>query len=1016
MTDWNEVERLFHLALAKAEEEREAFLRRACGSDQEMLKAVLELVKCHEGTQGFLETPALEVWFDRSEESQRRSNRGDQKNYESSRRLRSRGEISEERMEGRTLGRYRILNKLGQGGMGEVFLAEDVSLERKVAIKLLPASLEQDSLARRRFLREAKMAAALDHPYICHINEVAETDDGKDFIVMEFVEGRTLTKVLAEAPLPIRRVLQISSEVAEGLSKAHNDGIVHRDLKPANIMLTPGGHAKIMDFGLAKRFTTEEGTGSDITSGFTGEGATVGTLAYMSPEQIQARRVDHRSDIFSFGIVIFEMVTQLHPFRRESPMETANAILKEDPPPLVRSGEGIPGNLAAILYKMLQKAPGRRHQDIEEVLTGLSEAREALGATPTELWKKIRVALPWKQILPWAMVPLAGILGFVGAFRVLEQSRAPVGLPGIRSEIRLPEGMRLTHWFRHGLAISRDGQTMAFIADEENQDFHNQHAWRPRESQIYIRRLDQWTAQAVPGTQHAYQPFFSPDGKWLGFTQWDATADTYYLRKIPATGGEITTLCETGMPFGASWGADGIVFAEKVGGLRTISPSGGTPQIITEPNETRGEVNHRLPHHLPDNRGILFVAVNDLNPHWGKTRILVYTESAAEPKLLKDGGSDARYLSSGHLVYAGTGELMAAPFDLERLEITATPVPVLEGISHAIFTGGEWQETGASQFVVSDTGLLAFAPGSAFQESKHSVVWVNRQGQEEPLEIEPKKWVRARVSPDGKLAILAHWYLPGGLWTYDFERKILRRQTFSGPNSITVWGPGPDQFTFGADLDGFLIKRIDSEPNAYERLPSRLDPARTSIPSDWSSDGKWLASVSFPGQADVLVTSEEGKTQSFAATQLREEFPEFSPDGRWVAYAAVESDRYQVYVRPFPGPGTATQISTEAGWAPVWGVNMREIFYRIGGKVMSAEIRIDGDRLTADLPVELFDGDYANSYPIRAYDLAPDGRFLMIKNMNSAGWEAIFKRMYSDHLRIKQNWFEELNRLVPKGG
>jgi serine/threonine protein kinase len=1011
--DWKEVERLFHLVLEKGEEEREAFLRRSCAGNDELRKAVLELIDRQKETPQFLETPALEVWAAGSEVGQGTHFREDQKNSGKSDHSRSGTGISEGRMHGRVLGRYRILDKLGEGGMGEVFLAEDVSLDRKVAIKFLPLLLEQDSLARRRFLREARMAAALDHPYVCHINEVAETEDGNHFIVMEYVEGRTLKEVLAEAPLPIRRVLEITAEIAEGISKAHKDGIVHRDLKPANIMLTPEGHAKIMDFGLAKRFVAEEGSGSDISSGFTREGTTVGTLAYMSPEQLRAQNVDHRSDIFSFGIVLFEMLTQLHPFRRPSPM--ANAILREDPPPLVRSGERIPEILETVLAKMLQKAPERRQQAIGEVQVSLDEATVALGASPKELWKTIRLSVPWKQLLPWALVPLAAIVGFIASSRFLEQNGTPVGPVGIRSEIQLPEGKRLTHWFRHGLAISPDGQTLAFVADEGDQDFHNQEAWSPRKNQIFIRRLDQWRAQPVPGTNNACQPFFSPDGEWLGFSQFDRASGKFYLRKTRLTGGETTTLCETGMPYGASWGADEIVFAEKVGGLRRISPSGGTTEIITEIEGGSGEVNHRLPYHLPDGRGILFVAVDGLNPHWGRTRIFVQTEPGSEPKLLREGGSDPRYLSSGHIVYARPGQLMAAPFDLEQLEITGTPVPVLEGVSHSVFTGGEWQEVGAAQFTVSGTGLLAYAPGSVFPELKESLAWVDRQGGEESLGIEPKNWARARVSPDGRFAILAHWYIPGGLWIYDLERRILRRQTFRGPTATTVWGPGSGEFTVGADSNGATIKRIDSEPEAYTRIPSSSTRGKPFVPGDWSQDGKWLAAVSFTGEADIWVMSLEGEWKQFIATQSREEFPVFSPDGRWLAYAAIESERYQVYVRPFPGPGTATQISTDAGWAPVWGPGMREIFYRSGGQVLSARIRIDGTQVMAEQPVVLFEGDYVTSYPTRAYDVAPDGRFLMIKSMDSAGWKELFEETYPDHIRIRQDWLEELRRIVPTG-
>lgn len=923
-------------------------------------------------------------------------------------------------MIGELVAHFRILGKIDEGGMGEVYLAEDTSLDRRAALKFLSEELSADEVAHERLLREAKNAAALDHPYICNIFEIGE-HEGRAFIAMEYVEGQTLKDKLSDGPLPLDETLAIASEIAEALEKAHQEGIVHRDLKPSNIMLTSGGHVKVMDFGVAKRLLPGSGAeGEDeIQTTLTPEGALVGTVAYMSPEQLRSESLDGRSDIFSFGIICYEMLTGAHPFSRPKMVEIASAILNEDPPPLTRYREDVSEILQHTVRKMLARKVGRRYQSAHEVHTDLMDLREHSGVSAAGGGRVGRkhAATRWQAVAPWALIPVVAALAVVATIWFSGRGAGPLGSAGdpeggpalplaAGTELPLPGNEQIAHWLRHGLALSPDGQLLAFVSGSTVPG----ERWRPATTQIYVWSLNRWLgqrqAEAIPDTVNAYQPIFSPDGRSLGFVQWDGESQKYFLRKMRWDGGEATTLCETNRPFGASWGTGEIVFAERAGGLRRVSSSGGDPEEITPLDETAHEMSHRLPHFLPDGDGILYTSIVDsLNPDWGLSRIFLLSRATGESTLLIEGGSDARYVASGHIVFAREGTLLAVPFDLERREITGQPAPILEGVNHSIHTGGEWMEVGAAQFTASADGLLAYAPGSVFPEIRTEVVWVDRQGNESPSGIEPRLWVRARVSPDGRRLLLGHWYFPGGLWLYDLDRRVLSRQTFFGPLSTVLWGPEPDMFTTFVDRQGFFVRRLDSGPGAAERRPEGSETSLGGgVPSSWSPDGRWLAFVS---EGDIWVVSSEGQSEPWLATRFSEEFPEFSPDGEWLAYTSDESGRAEVYVRPFPEPGPAVQISTDGGVAPAWSRDGTEILYRRGASFLSVAVTVGDSRLQPAAPQELFSGRYNEAWPVRAYDVAPDGRFLLIKQ-DPAAWESAFLDYFPSRIRLVPNWFQEI--------
>ncbi len=914
--------------------------------------------------------------------------------------------------------RYRLVKKLGRGGMGEVFLAEDTVLNRKVALKFVRDGDDLDTASENRILREARAAAALDHPFICHIHDVGEMDQ-RPFIAMEYVEGQTLKEKLAGSRLPLEEALQIARETAQALEAAHSRQIIHRDVKPGNILLTEQGHVKITDFGLARWIKTEEGEGQDYTANLTEEVSARGTVPYMSPEQVTGREVDPRSDIFSLGVVLYEMLTGVNPFRKPLPMETASAILTEVQKPISTYREGVSPLLEHTVAKMLSKQAEGRYQLAREAHTDLvTVSQELTQPVPSELIPA-RIGTPRRRVsLLWAVGVMAAAMAAGGGAMwyltpATDQSAETVPF---RNEILLPEGERLVSFYRHGLALSPDGTQVAFVSGTLN----------PWEARIYLRRLDQWQSRPIPGTEDAVQPFFSPDGNWLGYMSLREGGRST-LQKVDLSGGEPVDLCQCNAFFGASWGPDDtIVFAAEGGGLFRVSASGGTPEKITQPDEAAGGISHRLPHFLPDGKAVLFtVPYRTSARDWKRARIFVQSLETGQRKQLLEDASDARYVPTGHLVFAREARLLAVPFDLDRLEVTGPEVPVLDEMSHSIYTGNTFRETGAAQFSFSATGVMAYAPGSVFPETKYTPVWVDRKGREEPVGLAPnqlKLYHMGRVSPDGRQVLLSTLYPPQDAWLFDLERKTLRRQTFEGNHTYAIWGPGSEYFTVDSDRDGsnaVYTKRLNTGPGEVERL-SRDDLVIAFL-SSWSRDGQRLA---FGGAGrgewsmDILILTREGKVEPFLETSFEERWPEFSPNGRWIVYASDESGRMEVYVRPFPGPGSSEQISTQGGLSPAWSRDGGEIFYRAGPEKKFYAVRIDGDdrdRLTPGMPVELFEGPYDQGGPTRHYDVAPDGRFLVMKSPDEAAVIAGQEGFVPKRIRFIQNWFAELERLAPTG-
>ena len=889
-------------------------------------------------------------------------------------------------MIGTTLSHYKVLEKIGQGGMGEVFLGQDTTLDRKVALKFLTEELQQDPTARKRFLREAKSVAALDHPFICKIYEVGEAE-AKSFIVVEYVQGMTLSQKLTEGPLPLKNALETSAEIAEALEAAHKENIVHRDLKPSNIMLTPEGHVKVMDFGLAKRVTPVEGQDEDeITTKLTKDDSILGTVPYMSPEQLRGREVDARSDIFSFGVVFYEMLTGVHPFKKDGQIETANAILSETQPPLSRYTDDIPVLLQHTVKKMLAKEPDRRYQLIHEVRTDLGDLLDEIDKTfgePTSaseigLGAAIQPAL-WKRVIPWSLTGLTILIAGLMLWNLgptAPTSGTPTVQPAVSLVVALPANERMTNLTSSpAVALSPDGTRLAYTAT------------RADTAQLYLHSMDEPEPEAVAGTEDARSPFFSPDGQWLGFFAGGK------LKKVSVSGGTPDILCDvTNSGVTASWVAnDTIVLTRHSNSiLFQVSAGGGTPQPLTTRDSESGEGGHWSPQVLPGGKAVLFTVQSVASPH-----IAVQSLETGERQVLLEGAANVRYVPTGHLVYAQAGTLMAVTFDLEQLEVTGDPIPILEGV----------MQTGAAQLTFSDTGTLVYVPAAPSLLEERTLVWVDRQGAIEPLGAPPRPYgsIGVELSPDGQRVAVA---FAGDTWVYDILRETLTRLTFEG--GITpIWTPDGKRITFHSTRFGtrnMFWKAADGTGAAEQLLVSEIPQSQSS----WSPDGKLLAftEVNPTTDSDLWVLPFEGERnpEPFLVT-FSETGAVFSPDGHWVAYRSTESGRREIYVQPYPPTGGKWQISTEGGEEAVWASSGRELFYRNGDKMMAVDITTE-PTFTHGTPQLLFERQFVRYGPRPLYDVTPDGqRFLMIKEGE--------QELRVIQMNVILNWFEELKRLVP---
>jgi serine/threonine-protein kinase len=896
--------------------------------------------------------------------------------------------------------------------MGEVYRARDTKLSREVALKVLPESVGQDRERLSRFTREAQLLASLNHPNIAAIYGVEQASGGLA-LVLEFVDGETLAERIDKGPLPIGETLRIALQIAQALEAAHEKTVIHRDLKPANVKITPEGTVKVLDFGLAKALQDDVSSSSNLSQsptmsvGATNAGAILGTAGYMAPEQARGKAVDRRSDIWAFGVVLFEMLSARRVFEGETVTDSLVNVLERDPDWSLLPAR-TPIALRKLLQRCLTKNPKDRLQAIGDARTQLEE----LIANPAEQANTAdSTAYPlWKKVLPWAVVPIALAAGFL-----MKPSTAPSDAVVSRFEYPLPANHLLVHNYRRGVELSPDGRQVAFIARSANP------ADPPR--RLYIRDLDRWDTVAIPGTEQAQNPFFSPDGKWIGFQQ------GRQIKKVSLAGGTPEVVVENLNNAGADWGPPGItwgkdgtlVFPQSLGvGLSMVRDTGGELQEFTTLDAKANESSHRLPHFLPDGKAVLFTVLRytNITPDWKRAEVWVKPLNG-ERKLLVDNAMDARYAGNNTLVFARQAKLFAVHFDPESLTVSGTPVQVLDGVTQALYGNAAVMWSGASQYSVAENGTLLYGPGSIEPPLLSSLTWADRTGKLTPI-TGPKPMFRfaARVLPDGKRVAYSELHLNKDIWIFDPTRGTEDRATYEGQNAFPIWSPDGSRMAFRSDRAGPLGIYMTQAANSREVV--QLTPGPMDVPSSWTADGKELAFTrgfsATGGNTDIYVVSVDrpNEARAVVATDATESFPEFSPDGKWLAYCSDESGRNTLYVQPYPGPGSRVTVTGEGPPAePLWSKNSSELFYRAGQRVFSVRFKASGTDFIPEKPVLLFEQPFLGAgTTVRAtYDIAPDGRFLLNQAIPE-GLEARTRAIFPATLRIILNWTEETKRLL----
>jgi serine/threonine protein kinase/WD40 repeat protein len=897
-------------------------------------------------------------------------------------------------------GHYEVLEKLGQGGMGEVYRAVDKNLGRQAAIKILPEEFSTDPERLARFEREAKLLATLNHPNIAAVYGFEEAN-GLRFLAMELVEGDTLQRRLDRGALPMDEALETCRQVAEGLEAAHDKGIVHRDLKPGNIMITPEGNVKILDFGLAKAFTGET-TGVDIansptiTAQMTEPGVILGTAVYMSPEQARGRSVDKRADIWSFGCVLYECLTGTRAFHGETVSDTLAHILKGEPD-WAALPRDTPFPIKALLHRCLQKDPRNRLHDVSdlriEIVDALSYPLSEHTVAPTQP-RRFR----WIFVVGIAAMILAGAMGVIIGRKTIVMSVGPI----VRTTIELPPGTQLTNVgpaiARTEIAFTPDGMSIVFSASPNGTS---------AKAMLYRRSLDSAESTPIRGTEGAMSPFISPDGKWVGF--WAREK----LFKIASSGGIPVELFDykTFPPLGVCWSPEEkIITTRSVGtGLSEFSQKGDVREL-TRPDPKK-EYSHRLPFVLPGGKALLFTAMPF---SWGVSAwIEVLNLKSGVRRVLIEDGADARYAPTGHIIFVRRGKLMAVPFDLDRLRLTGPPVPVVETLLQALNAGYNFLNSGSGQYCFSTSGALLYAPGGIFPNPENELFWVDRRGNVKSSTTFGKRPATTpRISPDGKRIAYATGGTDRNIWVYDIGRGTTTQVTSEGQALFPNWTPDGKHLAFSWSKAGPLSiwwKALDASAEAKLLAASEFNL----FPGSWTRDGRFLpvAESNPKTRWNIFIFDiKEQKLQSFVATDAQEQWPDFAPDGRWLAYVSDKTGRNEVYVGSFSGGDKEFVVSNNGGSSPLWSPDGRELFYRDleDKKLMKVDITTQPN-FSVGPPLVIFEFVSGNANPIRGYDITPDGQEFLFSVRSQSGP----KPVSVTQLNLVQNWFEELKRLVP---
>jgi eukaryotic-like serine/threonine-protein kinase len=896
---------------------------------------------------------------------------------------------------GTRLGACEVKDSLGAGGMGEVYRARDTRLNRDVAVKVLPDLFASDPERLARFEREAHVLASLNHPHIAQIYGLEESK-GVRALIMELVEGEMLAELIARGPVPADQALPIARQIADALEAAHEAGIIHRDLKPANVKVRPDGTVKVLDFGLAKALDPGVGTPAVVSQNsptitspmMTGRGIILGTASYMAPEQARGRAVDKRADIWAFGVVLYEMLTGERLFGGEDPSDVLAAVLRQDID-WSQLPSSTPSPIHRLLERCLERDPKKRLRDIGDARIEIEEASKSPRADAHE--SDGRPATQRRGLLA-AVVTTVIVAGVAGALTV-RRSPAPAALPVTRFSLVAPLG-QLFRGLGRALDISRDGTQMVYATNEG----------------IYLRSMSSLeTRQISEGFQTGINPTFSPDGHTVAL--WWPREQA--IRGISPNRAGAFTLGSASRDFGGlftgmSWGPDGIVVGHARAGVFLYPDNGGPPERIARVAE--GEIA-MAPEMLPDGEHVLFTVgtattVNQSN----KAQIVLQSSKTQELRTLIERGSSARYLPSGHIVYALDGILFAVPFDLRRLAVAGPPVRVVDGVRHAAIPDAE--------FSISDTGTLIYVPGPASGTASYlDLAFIDRKGTVAPLNLPSGAYEAARVSPDGRrVAFGSDDGKEAIVWVHDLSGSSApRRLTFGGRNKFPVWSPDGERVAFQSDREGdasLFWQRVDG--GRAERL-TKADAGTSHAPESWSANGVLLFTVAKGTNMSLwTLSTPDGKPEAFGGVEsLTPTCAVFSPDGRWVAYATMEagSTFSTVYVQPFPPTGATYQVSRDDdGHHPVWSRDGKELFY-VPGPGRLAVTRVTTQPSFAATSPTLLPAAGIQGPPraVRNFDIMPDGaRFLGVTPSGDDQSQATSGR----ELHVVLNWFEELKAKV----
>jgi serine/threonine-protein kinase len=957
----SDIERICQAALDRDPHSRAAFLAEACAGDDALRREIESLLAQEPGVESFMEVPVMHSG--------------------------AASDVDPPRIAaGQSIGPYQVASWLGAGGMGEVYRARDMKLDRDVALKVLPGSYAQQPDWLARFRREAKVLASLNHPNIAAIYGFEESNQVQA-LVLELVEGPTLADRLAQGPIPLNEALPIARQIAEALDAAHEQSIIHRDLKPANIKVRPDGTVKVLDFGLAKAMTGEIASSNLMhspteTNWDTRHGVILGTAAYMSPEQARGKPVDKRADIWAFGCVVYEMLSGRGPFAGATTSDTIASLLERDPDWRALPA-ATPPSVTRLLQRCLHKDRKRRLHDIADARIEIEDSVSSSFPNSTEPAvvppQHRSVRLPWTIALLAAVVALiaVGTLPWYG--RTARQTQTAPSRTW-RTTIASSGTAQVVNF--SGLAITADGTQIVYVGNKG--------------TQLFVRAFDQLEPRAIATGNPAAGVFLSPDGQWVGFSENES------LKKVALTGGPTMTVLNAlrGSAEGATWAPDNtIIFADRdrATGLQRVSAAGGDVTVLTRPDQTRGELDHLWPEMLPGGRAVLFT-ISAMTGGPDADQVAVLDLATGTSTVLVRGGSRARYAPSGHLVYTAGGSLHAVLFDLARLETRGMPVPVL---------ARQASRQALSKFDVAGDGTLAYVDAPGGTGAARTLVWVDRQTrEEEPLGADPRPYSQPRLSPDGTKVAVSTVDERSDIFLWDLERRKLSQLTSDlAPEFSPAWTADGHRLLFFWAGRSLFWQPVDGT-GAAEALAS-LGGIQ---PSGVTPDGSRVLLTLGDRDLMVLTLDGAGRVETLVQTEFNERNGVVSPSGRWLAYESDSSGRFEIYVRPFPNVSEGLwPITTGGGTRPLWARNGQELFYVApDGALMAVRVDSRAGALSTGRPAKVLEGVYVTVTGLvgRTYDVSRDGkRFLLVKPPADQG--------AAPQIVVFQNWLDELKQRVP---